>query len=61
MYTVQMYKEDWAIMHMLGCWACCPEQWFQLSSANTAETIGKFWYVDSCQIVSLKAELMVQE
>ena len=27
-----------------GCWAvgsCSPEQWFQLSGANTAQTIGK--------------------
>ena len=23
---VQVYKEDWGILHMLGCWACFPEQ-----------------------------------
>ena len=21
MYIVQLYKEDWGILHMLGCWA----------------------------------------
>ena len=21
MYIVQLYKEDWEILHMLGCWA----------------------------------------
>ena len=21
MYMVQLYKEDWTILHMLGCWA----------------------------------------
>ena len=21
MYIVQLYKEDWRILHMLGCWA----------------------------------------
>ena len=21
MYVVQLYKEDWTILHMLGCWA----------------------------------------
>ena len=21
MYIVQLYKEDWTIFHMLGCWA----------------------------------------
>ena len=21
MYIVQLYKEDWTILHMLGCWA----------------------------------------
>ena len=25
-YVVQLYKEDWTILHMLGCWACSPEQ-----------------------------------
>ena len=27
---------------MLGCRACSPEQYFQLSSANTAQIIGEF-------------------
>ena len=26
LYMVQLYKEDWKILHMLGCWACSPEQ-----------------------------------
>ena len=43
MYMVQLYKEDWTILHMLGCWACSPEQYFQLSSANTTQTFGEFW------------------
>ena len=42
MYIVQLYKEDRAILHMLGYWTCSPEQQFQLSSANTTQMIGKF-------------------
>ena len=41
MYIVQLYKEYWAILCMLGCKACSPEQLFQLSSANNTQTIGK--------------------
>ena len=26
MYIVQLYKDDWAILHVLGCQACSPEQ-----------------------------------
>ena len=26
MYIVQLYKEDWEILRMLGCRACSPEQ-----------------------------------
>ena len=51
MYMVQLYKEDWGILHMLGCQACSPEQQFPLSSANTAQTIGKFCrYVHLCNM-----------
>ena len=28
---------------MLVVWPCCPEQCFQLSSPNTAQTIGKLF------------------
>ena len=24
MYIVQMYEEDWGILHMFGCWAIAP-------------------------------------
>ena len=26
MYIVQQYTEDWAILHMLDCWAWSPEE-----------------------------------
>ena len=42
MYIVEQYKEDRIMLYMLGSWTCSPEQWFQLSSANTAQTIGEF-------------------
>ena len=38
LYVVQLYKEDWTILQMLEGWACSPEQWFQLFSANTTQT-----------------------
>ena len=43
MYIVQLHKEDWGILHMMGCKTNSPEQWFQLSSANSAQIIGEFW------------------
>ena len=42
MYIVQLYKEDWVIFRMLGCQACSPEQYFQLSSTNIAQTVVEF-------------------
>ena len=42
MYIVQSYEEDYTILQI--CWVvgpCSPEQWFQLSSLNTAQTTGK--------------------
>ena len=42
MYIVQLYKDDWTILQTLGCRVCSPEQWFQLSTANTAQTVEEF-------------------
>ena len=42
MYIVQLYKEDWTILRMLVCRASSPEELFQLSRANTTQTIWEF-------------------
>ena len=34
MYMVQLYKEDWTILHMLGCWA--------LALPSTEQIVDKF-------------------
>ena len=57
MYIVQLYKEDWGILCMLGYQACSPDQYFQLSSANTTQTIGElFPKITSEQLVATKNE-----
>ena len=54
MYIVWLYKEDWTILDMLVCQACSPEQKFQLSSANTTQTIEEFPYPKSVKsLISL--------
>ena len=42
---------------MLGCWACSPEQQFQLSSANTTQTIWEF----ASRMTTKTAETVIQK
>ena len=56
MYIIQLYKEDWGILHMLGCQACSPEQYFQLSSVITTQTVGELYFGKSTTCGSLGVE-----
>ena len=44
MYMVQLYKEDWTILHMLGCWAIALPSTKQIANLycllSTSESYG---------------------